>query len=482
MLGAWRDLFSASRQAFKQRRTHERAAHLSLASLLCPGRHTITGLLCAQGAQFQDWSASYRLFERERFDAGGLFAPILQGVVDLMPEGHRICVSMDTTLFGKRGKKVYGARYRRDPMGPPFMDNLIWSQRYLQTSVLLPESFDRPSRARALPVALRHCPGVKGKMPKGATMEEKRHHRQAAMQAGAPMSAAQQLADLRRQADAVPGGEKCPIVAAVDGGLTNKTLLANLPPRTAVIGRLRKDAVLFSPPAETGGRGRPRCYGERLATPDQIRRDDDAYPWQKVRVFAAGKEHDMRVKTVSPVRWRGLGAADARLVIIAPLAYRPSAHSGISYRDPAYLICTDPELDLQALLQTYIWRWEIEVNFREQKTIMGVGEAQVRTAQACETVPQLLSAAYSMLLLAEEKLRRAGDQNERRESRPLPKWRREEPPRPSVQQLVNDLRAEILRRELEEMNLTDFDANDPAKASREKRKLPYIMAPVYSQK
>lgn len=45
------------------------------------------------------------------------------------------------------------------------------------------------------------------------------------------------------------------------------------------------------------------------------------------------------------------------------------------YRQPAFLVCTDPQMTLEDLLQDYLWRWDIEVNFRDEKTIMGVGQA-----------------------------------------------------------------------------------------------------------
>ncbi|MDR2051685.1 MAG: hypothetical protein LBQ63_07950, partial [Deltaproteobacteria bacterium] len=38
------------------------------------------------------------------------------------------------------------------------------------------------------------------------------------------------------------------------------------------------------------------------------------------------------------------------------------------YRNPAYLLCTDPDLPVERLLQAYLWRWEIELNFRDEKT------------------------------------------------------------------------------------------------------------------
>mgnify|MGYP003641131273 CR=1 FL=1 len=35
------------------------------------------------------------------------------------------------------------------------------------------------------------------------------------------------------------------------------------------------------------------------------------------------------------------------------------------YCKSAYLICSDNEHDIETLLEAYLWRWEIEVNFRE---------------------------------------------------------------------------------------------------------------------
>ncbi|MBU0717952.1 MAG: hypothetical protein KJ749_06865, partial [Planctomycetes bacterium] len=58
-------------------------------------------------------------------------------------------------------------------------------------------------------------------------------------------------------------------------------------------------------------------------------------------------------------------------------------------------ICTDPDLPLDQLLQHYIWRWEIEVNHRDEKQIIGVGEAQVRGARSVERQPAFAVACYS---------------------------------------------------------------------------------------
>ena len=80
------------------------------------------------------------------------------------------------------------------------------------------------------------------------------------------------------------------------------------------------------------------------------------------------------------------------------------------YRQPAYLLCTDCNLDINQLLQAYIWRWEIEVNFRDEKTLLGCGQAQVRKEIAVRKIPTFVVAIYSLMLLADHKARNNNNQ------------------------------------------------------------------------
>jgi len=97
------------------------------------------------------------------------------------------------------------------------------------------------------------------------------------------------------------------------------------------------------------------------------------------------------------------------------------------------------------LVQSYIQRWEIECNHRDEKAILGVAEGQVRSPEAVSRLPQLQVAAYSLLLLAS--LLSSGFQRTA-EYLPLPKWRRRAA-RPSLQDLLNLLRDQIFARGLD---------------------------------
>ena len=412
MTGEFERLFDQARSAFAQERTFRRAKTLAMSALVGLGRRTVSGMLCTSAQQFCDWSAAYRLFEQQRFDREALFAPVRRTVLERLGPHQPLVAMMDDTLIRKRGRKVHGTGWRRDPLGPPFTTNFVWGQRFLQVSAALP-SAPGPGQARGVPMDLVHAPSAP-KPRKTAPPEVWKEYRRQQQSMRVSALGAQRLAALRNHLDEETGGKGRLLIMSVDGGFTNRTVFRSLPPDTVLIGRVRKDARLFDTVVPAPHRGRPRWFGAPLPTPEQIRQDNSIC-WERVQAFGAGKLHSFEVKTVAPVRWSATGGRDIRLVVIAPLAYRPRKGSKLLYRDPAYLICTDPELPLSQLLQAYIWRWEVELNFRDQKTLLGVGEAQVRTPASVETVPTLIVAAYAYLLLA--------GAISRQSPLPVPKWR-----------------------------------------------------------
>jgi hypothetical protein len=356
-------------------------------------------MLCASGRQFQDWTRAYRLFAKERFDMTCLFTPIRQAVLQALEPGAPFVALLDDTRLRKRGRKVYGTSWRRDPLGPRFQTNLLWGQRFLQFSAALPEG-PLPCRARGIPIEFLHCP-TPPKPGKKASEGEQQAWRRAKRESKITTLAAERLKELRAALDEDPSGKERVLVACGDGGYTNTRVVKNRPPRTTFIGRIRKDAKLHALPPDppAGGRGRRRLYGAPMPTPEQIRQDPEI-PWIQVQAWAAGKTHGFDIKVVRDLRWRGAGTSNLVLVVVRPLGYRLAKGSRVLYRQPAYLICTDPNMPLTQLLQAYLWRWEVEVNFRDEKTVLGAGEAQVRTPQAVWRVPALIVAAYSYLMLA----------------------------------------------------------------------------------
>jgi len=93
-----------------------------------------------------------------------------------------------------------------------------------------------------------------------------------------------------------------------------------------------------------------------------------------------------------------------------------------------------------SLLQAYFDRWQIEVNHREEKDTLGVGQAQLWSESSVPRQPAFVVAAYSALLLAG--LLAYGPTREARYE-PLPKWRRRAD-RPSCLDLITQIRKEAI--------------------------------------
>jgi hypothetical protein len=163
------------------------------------------------------------------------------------------------------------------------------------------------------------------------------------------------------------------LILSTDGSYTNGTILKGLPSGVTLIGRVRKDATLNFLPETEKTKGRTRKYGAPAPTPEQIRQSDD-YPWQDVTGWAAGKKHTFNVKVIKSLKWRTAGQAHTfQMVVIRPLSYRLKKGGRLLYRKPAYLVCCDNGLDIETLLQSYLWRWEIEVNFKRLKQNFELG-------------------------------------------------------------------------------------------------------------
>lgn len=416
--------------------------------LTCLGRHTVTGMLAASGNQFSDWSGAYRLFSKGRVDIAKIMKVVQSNVLEEAGCLPHIVAHMDDTIIKKTGKRIPGTAWRRDPLGPPFQTNFIWGQRFIQTSLALPHN-GQIGQSRAIPVDFHHCPTIV-KPRKGAEKEQWQTYNEQQKIAKLSRQGAGRINLLRQSLDD-QGYENKELVIGVDGSYTNKEVLKKLPQRTTLVGRIRKDTKLYKLPEEKSGSGRKRIYGEQLPTPEEIRQSDQ-YPWQQVEAWAAGKTHKFDIKIIQDVRWRSAGSQNLTLIVIRPLGYRLSKGSKMLYRQPAYLICTDTALDIKDILQAYLWRWEIEVDFREEKSLLGCGQAQVRNPKSVECLPAFVAAMYGLLHLAGYRANADPDAL----LLPRPKWyKKQDAKRVTTGDLLNNLRA-MLWAKATDLNFSDF--------------------------
>ena len=354
-------------------------------------RHTVTSSLRAGGRDQRSHSADYFIFSRADWEQSALFDSVTDVAVETMDHlglGGRLVVAMDDTGLKKTGKTIAAAGWQRDPLSPPFHLNLRWGLRFVHLAAIVP-GHKLGHAPEAISIGFRLAPALK-RPKKTAPVEEQVAFKAAKKKNNLSMIAVEEMAHLRAHLDA-SGRKDLNVLMAGDASYLNKAILKGLPQNMDIVARTRGTSKLFTP-APAGGR---KKYGEALPTPIEIRQGTDV-PWQVINAYYAGKFRDLRYKEVQQVMWKSAGANRLlRLIIMAPTPYRGpgKGRRKLLYREPAYLLSTDLCAPTIELIQAYLDRWQIEVEHRDEKSVLGVGEAQVH---ADKSVPRMHSAHVAM--------------------------------------------------------------------------------------
>jgi hypothetical protein len=413
LLQAWLCLTRQWNGVFHQQRTLLRAQRQALGALLCLGRSTLSRIIWTTGREHRSWSAEYLFHSRAAWNPHALFESLLHEALQYCP-GRLVGLAVDDTRLKKTGRVIPQAQYHRDPLSPPFHVNLIWALRFLQVSVLLPLHRSGPFSARGIPIRFEEVSSVR-KPGRRASEEVWKIYKQEVKERNLSRRFVQSMAELRDTFDRA-GAQKKELVIVGDGSFCNRTVFSGIPERVVLLARSRKDASLCFP-APAGDR---RFYAKDKFTPDQVRLDETIV-WRTTKIFYGSKRRKVRYKEVSGVLWQG-GARKRplRLFVIAATPYRKRKSGKLYYRHPAFLLTTMLEGSSRQLLQMYFDRWQIEVNHREEKDTLGVGQAQMWNPVSVPKQPALVVASYSALLLAALKAFGPG----RGEAyAALPKWR-----------------------------------------------------------
>jgi hypothetical protein len=427
LLEKFLELVQGWNQVFAQRRTFCRAVAVGVGLLCGVGRRTLTRSICVRGRQAYDWSADYKLFSRSKWEASALFDPLFGVISRYCPQGP-IGIAFDDTALRKTGKKIQTAFRQRDPISPAFYPNLIWAQRFMQASLLLPlYEPDGHSSPRGLPLRFAEAP-VPKKPGRKATAEQLAQYQQLRKHQNLTSYFIASVQELRQKLDRFGLAERT-LMAVGDGSFCNQRTFSATYDRTVLLTRCRKDLVLRDSPEDA-----------ESFSPLAVMKDSTV-AWQSARIFYAGAWRTIEYKE-KIVHWDRLGkkSASLRLLVIKPIPYQKSKNSPREFRDEAFLLCTDvEEFPAQVLLQKYFDRWEIEVNHRDEKTVLGVGHAQVWNCLSAPRVPEFMVAMYSLLLLAS--LECYGTKRGQ-PYQMLPKWRRNAK-RPSCLDLVTLFRGQL---------------------------------------
>jgi hypothetical protein len=419
--------------AFPGDRSRKRAIQHAIALPCVFGRRTISRTLGALGRWDHDWSADYKMFSRCRWKTERLFDPVIDEYLERYPR-RPVIAAIDDTKLRKVGRKIPGASWHRDPLSPPFHMNFMYGLRFLQVSLLFAHYQEGDYPPRGIPVRFQEAPPLK-KPGKRASAEQFEQYNKLKKEKNLSTQALEVVRELRESLDQ-RGGAGRSLLMVGDGSFANKTMFKQELDRTHLLARCRKDARLCFRAPE----GSRRKYAEQLFTPDKVRTQEDQ-PWNRAQVYLGGKRRMVRYKELKDVLWkRGGGTRPLRLIVIAPVPYKLSKNSHWNYREPAYFLTTDLQTNIKLLIQACFDRWQIEVNHRDEKDILGVGQAQVRSELSIPRHPALAVASYSLLLLAALNSFGPGRTKDYLEQ---PKWRQQGSKRASFLDIVTKLRSEI---------------------------------------
>ena len=431
---------------------------------------TLTDVLTLDGQEGDSGYATvYHAFSRGHWDLPAVHQGTVKAALPLFEFEAPITAALDATTVEKTSQNLFGTRWCHDAAGPKGIGvQLLWGLPLSHIALIVPTRSN--FRATAVTVGLDLIPG------KGKTKRRKRGERgetepprkkgrptkeEAARKALEPRLpkatevGLEQIKRLRADLDAL-GARNRQLIVATDGAYINKTLLPNLPDRVSLVGRARRDAVLYAPSSNEG------CpHGDLLPTPETIAKDD-SFPPTFGKFFYGGDLRDLKYKVLPhPVIWRfdkyHLGVL--RLIVLMPIRYLgPSGK--YQYNAYYYVLTNDLSSPVELLIQAVLDRWQIEVLHRDLKHDIGLGKDQCRNPVSMARVPSMVAATFALIKVAA--LRLYGPNRSEKVFNALPRWRQDMersraarrvakgkiPPilRPSVQDLLALLRKELLFR------------------------------------
>lgn len=427
------NILKSMRHHFKQNRIFELFKSHCVSILENPGRHTISNCLCYMGKSQEDWSKDYRLFSKSQWTPNGCLNVILREGLKYVPDDLPfIAVNVDLTSARKRGKRIPHTHYQLDPSSPPFKRGLMLAQRFLHFSLSLPQDH-LDLAARSLPIRWNISSFVK-KPGKKASEKDREEYKAKKKIINSNVDAIRGFQDISETIKDL--GESRKVLFVGDGGYSNQTIYKNLPATVDIISRCRKDATLCLK-AENEGR---KFYSSLKFTPNEVRKDEDK-AFDQASIFYGGAKREIYFKEMKDVYWqRGAGRRALRLIVIKPVPYRRTKSGYENYRDPAYLLTTDMESEASVLIQAYFNRFEMELNHRDLKNNLGLGEGQVWSETSIERHPQTIVIAYSSLILST--LAAYGPKRTDDVYLLPPKWYRGQS-RPTVEDMKRKLREEL---------------------------------------
>jgi len=320
---------------------------------------TVTGMLQAAGlAGVWHHSRAHDFFACRRWEPDELGLRLLDFLVTVFVKQGALRLALDDTLFGRSGRKVWGAHYLHDGAQPEGSGRRTrWGNCWVVV-VLVVELPCTGGRQVGLPVLFRLF------RPK----DDQHPHRLSQPELG------RLLADM-----VIKRFPARAIELVMDGAYASKAW-RGLPEHVTVTTRMRGNAALheLAPQSRTPGQlGRTRLKGAKLPTLAEI-----AKTASFTEITVTGPDGRTRTEHVHEFVCLWYGPFRTRPVKVI-LIRNPGSSDGFDVA----IASTDIEIAAPELLARYDSRWTIETANQEAKA-HGVGQARNRVKQAVQrTVP-----------------------------------------------------------------------------------------------
>jgi hypothetical protein len=362
---------------FLQQRTWRHAELLLIGAILAPGKRTVTSLLRIVGLGRERRFANYhRVLNRVAWSPRAASRVLLGLLLDAFAPTGPVVLGIDDTIERRRGRRISAKGIYRDPVRSS-RGHFVKASGLRWLSLMLLAPIPWAGRTWALPFLTALAPSERHCRERG-----RRHKRLTDW-------ARQMALQARRW---LPGRE---VVLVGDSSFAALELLAALARHGLIcVTRLRLDAALYEPaPARVPGTvGRPRTKGARLANLSAVL-VDEATSWVRVAVPGWYGEGERVVEVCSATAvWRhpGLPVVPIRWVLLRD----PQARF-----EPQALLCTDPARDPLQIVRWFVWRWQVEVTFREARDHLGVETQRQWSDRAIARTTPCLLALFSLVTL-----------------------------------------------------------------------------------
>lgn len=369
------DLLTPFAPCFSGVTTWTKAQILLIGTILAPGKRTVTAALRVMGLKDDMRFAQYhQVLNRAVWSPLDLAQCLWRLLVTALGASDKPLVcGIDDTVERRWGQKITARGIYRDPVRSS-ESHFVKASGLRWISLMLLTTIPWAERVWALPFMTVLAPSERyyqerGRQPKTLTDR-----------------AQQMIRQLRRW---IP---KRPIVLVGDRSYAALELLAACQALSVtVVTRLRLDAALYEPAPPYAGMGRPRRKGQRLPTPQQFL-DQPETAWTTVDVkWYDGQRRSMQIASQTALWFHyGLPSVPIRWVLV---------RDPLDEYETVCLLCTDPTVAPNQIVEWFVMRWQVEVTFEEARRHLGVETQRQWSDKAIARTTPLLLGLFSWITL-----------------------------------------------------------------------------------